>query len=137
MELVTPELAQALKANWRDQSGRRPPILKLFCPAGAATWLTHSADPTEPDRLFGLCDLGLGFPELGYVSLTELQKLQIPVRIQMGSEILESTISIERDLHFKSTHSLATYAHAAYDHDAITERTDHLAQAAVSLGIAA
>ena len=57
MELVTPELAQALRANWRDQSGRRPPALKLFSPYGAATWLIHSAEPSEPDRLFGLSAL--------------------------------------------------------------------------------
>jgi hypothetical protein len=45
------------------------PVAKLFSPDGAATWLISEADPDDPDRLFGLCDLGLGFPELGYVSL--------------------------------------------------------------------
>ena len=109
MELITSELAKTLRANWPDQNARRPPALKLFSPSGAATWLIHSAEPSEPDRLFGLCDLGMGFPELGYVSLKELQDLQIPVKLQMGPEIMNFTISIERDLHFKPTHGLATY----------------------------
>lgn len=137
MELITPKLAKTLRTNWPDQSGRRPPALKLFSPSGAATWLIHSAEPSEPDRLFGLCYLGMGFPELGYVSLKELQNLQISVKLHVGLEIMDFTISIERDLHFKPTHSLSTYALAASHHSAITERSEHLAQAAISLGIAA
>ncbi len=35
--------------------------------------LTQSEiDPMDTDRAFGLCDLRLGSPELGYVSLKEL-----------------------------------------------------------------
>ena len=29
--------------------------------------------------MFGLCDLGMGFPELGYVSLNELQAITGPL----------------------------------------------------------
>jgi hypothetical protein len=39
--------------------------MKLFTPDAAATWLISEVDPDDPDRLFGLCDLWLGFPELG------------------------------------------------------------------------
>lgn len=49
-----------------------PPVLKLSTPDGAATWLISEVDSDDPDRLFGLCDLGQGFPELGYVSLAEI-----------------------------------------------------------------
>ncbi len=45
------------------------PVVKLFTPDAAATWLISEADPDDPDRLFGLCDLGLGYPELGYALL--------------------------------------------------------------------
>ena len=45
------------------------PFVKLFTPAGACTWLLTELDPNEPDRAFALCDLSLGFPELGWVSL--------------------------------------------------------------------
>lgn len=88
--------------------------LKLFNPIGAATWLITSADaivgdkviplsecqviknhlvekstmqPVEDVQAFGLCDLGMGFPELGYVSLRELAELR-------------SMLPIERDLYF-------------------------------------
>ena len=39
--------------------------MKLFTPDANATWLLTELDPVEPDRAFGLCDLGLGYPELG------------------------------------------------------------------------
>jgi len=46
------------------------PICKLFTASGAGTWLLTEAD--EDGLAFGLCDLGFGTPELGYVSLDEL-----------------------------------------------------------------
>jgi hypothetical protein len=53
-----------------------PPVVKLFTPDAGATWLISECDPDEPDRLFGLCDLGLGCPELGYVSLAQIQRVR-------------------------------------------------------------
>ena len=101
-ELLTVEdrvrlLVQAL-ADDRDG----PPIVKLFTPDGAATWLISEADPDDADRLFGLCDLGLGFPELGYVSLAEISS----VRGQLG-------LPVERDLHFVADKPLSAYAEEA------------------------
>jgi Protein of unknown function (DUF2958) len=75
------------------------PVVKLFMPDGAATWLLTECDPDDPDRLFGLCDLGLGFPELGYVSLTEITQL----RGKLG-------LPVERDLHFAADRPLSAYA---------------------------
>jgi len=38
---------------------------------GAGTWVLWEYDPDQ--RLgFGLCDLSMGFPEIGYVSINEL-----------------------------------------------------------------
>ncbi len=48
------------------------PVVKFFMPDGGATWLLSEIDPEYPDIAFGLCDLGMGFPELGSVSLSEL-----------------------------------------------------------------
>ncbi|MEZ5819249.1 MAG: DUF2958 domain-containing protein [Xanthobacteraceae bacterium] len=101
-ELLTVEdrvrlLVQAL-ADDRDG----PPIVKLFTPDGAATWLISEADPDDADRLFGLCDLGLGFPELGYVSLAELSS----VRGRLG-------LPVERDRHFVADKPLSVYAEEA------------------------
>jgi hypothetical protein len=39
------------------------PCRKLFTPDANATWLLTEIDPEEPDRAFGLCDLGLGSPD--------------------------------------------------------------------------
>ena len=65
----------------------------------ASTWLITECDPEEPGRLFGLCDLGMGYPELGYVSLYELQT----VKGKMG-------LPMERDLHFRANKALSEYA---------------------------
>lgn len=48
------------------------PVVKHFTPAACATWLLIEVDPGDHDIAFGLCDLGLWFPELGWVSLSEL-----------------------------------------------------------------
>jgi hypothetical protein len=53
------------------------PVLKLFNPVGAATWLATELD-ADGDTLFGLADLGFGCPELGYFSLSELASVRLP-----------------------------------------------------------
>jgi Protein of unknown function (DUF2958) len=78
------------------------PVLKLFTPDAAATWLISEVDPDDPDRLFGLCDLGLGYPELGYVSLAEITS----VKGRLG-------LPVERDLHFVADKPLSAYAEEA------------------------
>lgn len=62
-----------LTHNSRAQDGGQDfyPVVKLFTPDANATWLLSELTPGT-DHAFGLCDLGLGFPELGYVSLDEL-----------------------------------------------------------------
>jgi hypothetical protein len=77
------------------------PIVKLFNPMGAATWLISELDE-DGDTAFGLCDLGHGSPELGYVSLAELAS----VRLSLG-------LYIERDIHFEAKKTLGEYADAA------------------------
>ncbi len=72
------------------------PVVKLFC--GRATWLLTELD--EDARLFGLCDLGMGFPELGYVSLAEL-------------ESLNTFPPLERDRYFTATKTISKYAEEA------------------------
>lgn len=98
------------------------PVVKLFFPVGAATWLLTEMDPREPDIMFGLCDLGLGFPELGYVSLNELKSVVGPLGLK-----------IERDLHFTAHYPLSVYAEAARRNGCITEQDDLLKAAETSL----
>ena len=55
MQLITPELREQLLANGARRSADHFPVLKLFNPTGAATWLVTEMDPDDHDYLFGLC----------------------------------------------------------------------------------
>jgi hypothetical protein len=79
------------------------PAVKLFCPWGAATWLLTELDPEEPTIAFGLCDLGMGCPEMGRVSLVEITSVRGP-----------GGLCIERDLYFKADKTLQAYAEEAH-----------------------
>ena len=74
------------------------PVVKLFTPDAGATWLLTELDPEDEDLAFGLCDLGLGEPELGYVRISELQALRGPLRLP-----------VERDLHFEASRPISAY----------------------------
>jgi len=110
MKLLTNELRDKLLANGREQAkvkGTKAekdfwPVVKLFYPAGAATWLLTELDPDDPDIAFGLADLGHGFPELGSVRISELESFRGTFRL-----------GIERDLHFEAKAPLSRYADAA------------------------
>ena len=52
------------------------PVVKLFTPDANATWLLTELNANE--IAFGLCDLGLGSPELGYVDISEIVSLRGP-----------------------------------------------------------
>lgn len=106
--LLTEADRTALLRNALAPERDHAPVVKLFTPQGAAIWLLSEMDPDEPDRLFGLCDLGLGFPELGYVSLRELEDLR---------EL--SGIAIERDHSFVADRVLSKYASDALIEGAI------------------
>lgn len=74
--------------------------VKFFLPNSAATWYAMEFD--GEDEFFGLVDLGLGFPELGYFSLSELENLvSQPIRIRglTGRKELPG-MKVERDLHW-------------------------------------
>lgn len=109
MKLLTPELEARLRANVEARLGaqarceREPdpqPVVRLFNPVGAATWLATELD--ADDIFFGLADLGCGCPELGSFALAELEAVRLPFGL-----------TIERDLHFTACHPLSAYAEAA------------------------
>jgi hypothetical protein len=84
------------------------PVVKLFTPDAGCTWLLTEIDPEDIDSAFGLCDLGMGCPELGSVSLSELAS----VRGRLG-------LPVERDRYFTATKTLSAYADEARVHSAI------------------
>jgi len=112
LDLMTLEQRALLLANGaRSAAGEDIdpyPVVKLFTPDGAATWLLTELDPDDPDIAFGLCDLGMGFPEFGSVSLSEIAA----VRGRLG-------LPIERDLYFKPDRPLSAYAEEARAQGAI------------------
>jgi len=76
------------------------PVVKLFTPDGACTWLLTEL---SPDLIaFGLCDLGHGEPEMGCVSLKEIYALR-------GGQGLP----VERDRWFEADKTLTEYARLA------------------------
>ena len=109
MKLITKDIEKQLVANYLetqshallgDPDGRHhKPVLKLFG-GSSATWLITEKDG---DMLFGLCDLGMGTPELGYVSLSELESIKFP---PFG-------LPIERDSWFEPRQTIAEYAKEA------------------------
>ncbi len=106
MILLPPELRFALRANAinaqvAEAKGERldpVPVIKLFNPLGAATWLATELYE-DGDTLFGLADLGFGCPELGVFSLSEIASVRLPFGL-----------GIERDIGFEGRFKLSVWA---------------------------
>ena len=122
MKLVTNEIRTKLLRNSARQGVDHEPVVKLFNPCGAAIWLFTEVSPDNTDLLFGLCDLGMGFPELGYASLAEIEAVRLPMEL-----------GIERDLGFQARHPLSAYAKAARSAGRIVENNAELDQAATEV----
>ncbi|MCC4252607.1 DUF2958 domain-containing protein [Sphingobium naphthae] len=110
MILLEPQHIAILSANTatrrmaqeKGESAPDPvPVVKLFNPVGAATWLVTELCE-DGDTLFGLADLGFGCPELGYFSLHEISQIRLPFGLR-----------IERDLGFDGIVPLSKWAEAA------------------------
>jgi hypothetical protein len=110
MKMLTKANIEQLKNNGLKQAPVKGtpqeidfyPVVKLFTPDAQATWLLTEIDPEDTDIAFGLCDLGMEFLELGYVSPSELAS----IRGRLG-------LPIERDLCFVAKKPLSEYASEA------------------------
>lgn len=111
MKLLTQSQHAKLLANGCKQEPLRgteaeidfTPVVKLFTPDGACTWLLTELDPEDPDIAFGLCDLGMQCPELGSVRLSELAAIRGPLGLP-----------VERDRHWTADKTLMAYAREAW-----------------------
>ena len=109
--------ANSMTARIRAERGQGfdpMPVLKLFNPLGAATWIATELDEDD-DSLFGLADLGFGCPELGSFSLREIAAIRLPFGL-----------GIERDLGFVPLQPLSVWAETA-------RRSGSLLQAEIEL----
>jgi len=120
MLLITKEQRMKLIANGRvTQEATKvngdttdfKPVVKLFTPWTNCTWLISEMVETDGDDtvLYGLCDLGQGSPELGYVTLGELQDAKGPFGLR-----------IERDRWFTATKTVGEYAADAREKGRVT-----------------
>ena len=115
MTLLTQTQLEQLKANneariLHNEAGNPDidfkPVVKLFTPDAQCTWLLTELG--NDDIAYGLCDLGMGSPEIGFVCLYELRV----VRGKLG-------LPIERDEHFEADKTLFAYAAEAREHGRI------------------
>lgn len=118
MKLLTLSQRAKLLDNGRRQAAVKGtsaeldffPVVKLFNPCGAATWLLTELEPANETVVWALCDLGMGYPEFGTVSLEELAAY----RGRFG-------LGIERDLYFRARAPISDYIDAAREAGHITE----------------
>jgi hypothetical protein len=105
--MILPEQREKLLENGRVNMAHRMedgrtvdffPVVKLFNPCGAATWWLSELDE-DGDTAFGVCDLGMGFAELGYSSLAEIAAVTLPFGLY-----------IERDEHFEARFPVTAFA---------------------------
>lgn len=114
MALITDEQRLQLLANGGSAAQGRCedfyPVVKLFTPDAHATWLLTELDPGDVDTAYGLCDVGLGTPELAHVKLSDLETIRGP-----------QSLPVERDLHFKPRLRLSEYAALAIKDGSIND----------------
>ncbi|MDM0030382.1 DUF2958 domain-containing protein [Variovorax saccharolyticus] len=103
VDLLLANGRQARLAQAQDACFDPLPVVKLFTPDAGATWLLTEIDPDMPGIAFGLCDLGMGCPELGSVSLAELAALR---------GFMQRPIA--QDPSFRATQRLSAYASLAW-----------------------
>lgn len=117
MDLFTEAQKQKLVNNGEPENRDKdhPPVVRLYIPDTSCSWLLSEFVPSEqPDIAFGLCDLGMGYPELGSVSVEELEA------VGKGRPF-----SVRRDDSFEAEYPMSVYSLAARNAQEIT--TDHYA----------
>jgi len=80
------------------------PVIKFFVPGTKAKWLLTLKYEEFENLFFGLCDLGLGYAEVGDISLDDLENCKAQI-----------------DCDFKPKYPLSVYAKGARSVGYITE----------------
>lgn len=119
MKFFTSDQHARLIANGKAQSRVKGtsreldpvPVVRLFNPYGAGTWLLTEIDPDDPAIAWGLADLNCGCAEFGAISLAELAALRHPFGFAL----------IERDQHWNPRAPISAYIKASIAAGAIVE----------------
>ena len=85
------------------------PVVKLYTLDALACWLLTELD-ADGDRAYGLTDAGTGFPELGHVSLSALERVRGPQGLR-----------IVADPHFRARQPLSGYVAEAQREGSIND----------------
>lgn len=96
-------------ARARGEAIDPTPVVRLYTLDAGAAWLLTELD-ADGDRAYGLCDAGLGCPELGHVSLAALEGMRGPRGLRVVA-----------DPYFKARQSLSAYAADALRDGSINE----------------
>jgi len=120
MKLLTQAQFEKLKSNGLAQDKVRGtsaeldlvPVVKLFNPYGAGTWLLTEILPENDHWAFGLADLNCDCVELGTIDLEELSAIRHPLGFKL----------IERDRTWEATAPLSHYVKASTEVNRIVDR---------------
>ena len=102
-QLIADYQAQIVRMDNQQPDIDFKPVVKLFTPDAQCTWLLTELG--NDDIAYGLCDLGMGCPEIGFVCMSEIRELRGPLGLP-----------VERDLDFDADKTLAAYADEARAH---------------------
>ena len=105
-QLIANCQAQIVRMDAGDPDIDFKPVVKHFTPDAQCTWLLTELG--NDDIAFGLCDLGMGTPEIGFVCMREIRELRGPLGLP-----------VERDMHFDADKPHSAYAEEARAHGRI------------------
>ena len=102
-EFLTEEQYKKMLDNGKPENSdqNHAPIVKLFLPFTKCVWLLSEITHEDEGIAFGLCDLGLGYPESGSVSLYELKYLD------------DYPFPVMSDVSFHGNYPMSVYCDAA------------------------
>jgi hypothetical protein len=113
-KIIRAEDIAKLEANWTEQLPRKgrneidyEPVVLLRIKFTTIAWLLTEKEPGG-SMCFGLCDMGQGYPEIGYLDLEDLASTPLPPGHQL-----------QQETDFIADKPLSKYASAARSHGAI------------------
>ena len=92
MQLLTDKIKEVLPPLYSTEGIKcedKEIIVRFFNPVGNQTWEIVEGEK-EPDGewlFFAKCDLGFGTPEWGYVTLSQLEEIKLPMGMRIERDI--------------------------------------------------